>query len=590
MRNNKLIWQIYLPLFLVCLAMLLSVSWYISTAVKSFYLDEATRQLEEKARLTAPAIVSMVAQHNMAGLAAYFRETGNFSQTRFTVIALSGSILADSLEDPVRMENHADRPEIKAALDSGRGNSIRFSFTLNQFMMYVAIPLNDGTNRIGVLRTAVSISTIDAALKGIRSGIYWTTAFFALLFGIVSWKIALRIITPLHRIRHEAEHFSTGDLTRKLPTTGPEEFVALSRTLNSMAEELGSTIKAITQQRNQLNAIFTSMVEGVLVFDNQERLVNINKTGADLLDIDQENFINRNLLEVIRNIDLQKFVSRTINAAGTLEGEISLKEADSERYFQLHGTRLQDSLNHAAGSLIVINEVTSIRKLERVRRDFVANVSHELKTPITSIKGFVETLIDGALENPPDARRFLGIILRQTERLDAIISDLLALSRIELKAEKNKVELTKNSICDALHGAIASCTRMAEDKKTLIKCSCPSSLNAPINPPLLEQAIFNLLDNAIKYSPVGSKIDVKAEQQSGQVLIHITDNGPGIPLEHQGRIFERFYRVDKSRSNKTEGTGLGLSIVKHIAQAHGGEISVKSEVGKGTTFSIRLPS
>ena len=291
---------------------------------------------------------------------------------------------------------------------------------------------------------------------------------------------------------------------------------------------------------------------------------------------------------MVRKADLLRFVARTLSGKAPVEGDIVLRD-ESERFLQAHGTVLRDTRAQDIGALIVLNDVTRLRRLENIRRDFVANVSHELKTPVTAIKGSVETLLDGALQKPQDARRFLEIVARQADRLNAIIDDLLALSRIEQEAERHEIPLQRGRLGEVLRGALQACEVGAAAKSIRIECSCPESLQARINPPLLEQAMVNLIDNAVKYSRPDSEVLVEALREGGEVLIRVRDHGSGIGAEHLPRLFERFYRVDKARSRKAGGTGLGLAIVKHIVQAHSGRIAVTSVPGKGSTFTVYLP-
>jgi two-component system phosphate regulon sensor histidine kinase PhoR len=260
-----------------------------------------------------------------------------------------------------------------------------------------------------------------------------------------------------------------------------------------------------------------------------------------------------------------------------------------ERFLQAHGTILHDAEDRGIGALVVLNDVTRIRKLESVRREFVANVAHEIRTPVTSIKGFVETLLDGALENPKNAEHFLNIIGRQAERLNAIIEDLLSLSRIEQETESAEIALKEGRIIDVLQAAVQLCEKKAAGKKIAVRLACEEDVSAKINPPLLEQALVNLIDNAINYSGRGSPVHVEAARGDTEIIIGVRDQGCGIAKQHLPRLFERFYRVDKARSRKLGGTGLGLAIVKHITQAHGGNVTVESTPGEGSTFRIHLP-
>jgi len=284
---------------------------------------------------------------------------------------------------------------------------------------------------------------------------------------------------------------------------------------------------------------------------------------------------------------LQWFVTRALAALEPIEGEITI-HGDEPRFLQAHGTTLKDHLGKAFGVLIVVHDVTRLRKLENARRDFVGNVAHELKTPITSIKGFAETLLEGAISDPEHAGEFLKIIGRQADRLGAIIEDLLSLSRIEQETEQGKIHLVGRKIKGVLRAAIQACNARAGEKEITVDLDCPDDLRARVNGPLLEQALINLIDNAVKYSGPGSSVKVTAGPENSQVVVKVADQGVGIPKEHLPRLFERFYRVDPSRSRKVGGTGLGLAIVKHIAQAHGGKVAVESTPGQGSAFSLFL--
>lgn len=337
-----------------------------------------------------------------------------------------------------------------------------------------------------------------------------------------------------------------------------------------------------------MEAVLASMVEGVIAVDMDERVISMNQAAAQMFVCNPSAAQGRTIQEVVRNVVLHEFVRNTLSSQKPVEKDIVL-HTGVERFINGHGTVLRDARGEQMGALIVLNDVTRIRRLENVRREFVANVSHEIKTPITAIKGFVETLRDGAVKNPEDAERFLGIIENHAERLEAIIEDLLSLSRIEREAERGKISLVEGQVQDVVQMAVQVCEMSARAKDIKIEFSCDKDIASKINAPLLEQAIVNLLDNAIKYSAEGSTIRVEVTQTAEEIIIDVRDQGCGIEKEHLPRLFERFYRVDKARSRQLGGTGLGLAIVKHITQAHGGQVSVESVPGKGSTFSIRLP-
>jgi two-component system phosphate regulon sensor histidine kinase PhoR len=358
--------------------------------------------------------------------------------------------------------------------------------------------------------------------------------------------------------------------------------------MNRMAEQLDERIRTVLRQQNEREAMLSSMEEGVLAINNEGTILSLNKACASLLGEEPAKLQGRSIYEVIRKTELQKFIESALASASPVEGEIQLRGAQ-DRWVSAHGTVLHDSQRGKIGVLIVLHDVTRLRHLEDVRRDFVANVSHELRTPITSIKGFIETLVDGAFEDRENAHRFLQIMLRQVNRLDAIISDLLMLSRIERGSEEQRIELVRESIRGVLQAAIEMCEKKAIDKAIKIELVCPENLAGEINAALLEQAVVNLLDNAVKYSNSEAVIEVRAACEEAELVIRVKDQGCGIEAHHLPRLFERFYRVDKARSRELGGTGLGLAIVRHIALAHRGSVSVESTVGVGSTFCLRLP-
>jgi two-component system phosphate regulon sensor histidine kinase PhoR len=402
------------------------------------------------------------------------------------------------------------------------------------------------------------------------------------------WLLARRAARPVEELCASAGRLAAGDFDVTLPSTELAELAGLGQALARLREQLVERGLTIGRQGTQQEAVLGSMIEGVLAIDARQRIVGMNRAAAELLDIDLDEAIRRPIQEVIRNPDLRRFALLAIDCREPVEDDLVLR-GDRDRTIRLRGTALRD-LSGEGGAVIVLNDVTDVQRLENVRRDFVANVSHELKTPVASIKGFVETLLDGALEDPGDSRRFLEIVSRQADRLASIIEDLLALSRIEQSEGAGNLPLEATPIAAVFSAVEADCGPRAAERSIGLDVACPDDLVADANPPLLEQAVINLVDNAIKYSDPGGTVRLTAFRDNGELAIRIIDDGVGIEPEHLPRLFERFYRVDKARSRKLGGTGLGLSIVKHIVQAHGGGIDVESTPGEGSTFTIRLPA
>ncbi len=397
-----------------------------------------------------------------------------------------------------------------------------------------------------------------------------------------------RISQPLQDMRRGAERFAAGDFYHPLTVPDTVELGSLAMTLNRMATQLAEQIAVITQQRNEQEAILESMHEGVLALDTQERVITVNRAAEALLGVVATQAKGHTIQEVVRNVALQRLLVAAVHSPEPTTADIVLRGA-GERFLQATATALRDAQGREIGVLVVLNDVTQLRHLENIRRDFVSNVSHELKTPITSIKGFVETLRDGALEDREHAGRFLEIIARHAERLHAIIEDLLALSRLEQDSDGYDIPRLETSLLEVIQAAILDCAAKAEAQHVTVLPTCAAELRAAVNAPLLEQALVNLLENAITYSNPESRVWVTAHQEDDLLVIAVRDQGIGIPQDHLDRIFERFYRVEKARSRERGGTGLGLAIVKHIAQVHGGQVLVTSAVGQGSTFMLRLP-
>ncbi len=587
--RRRLIWQIYPTYLAIALAALLAVAWLVSHSLEEFHLRQAGLDLEARARLVEHQAAALLDPPDPLALQQLARALGERTATRITLILPGGEVLGDSREEPARMDNHLNRPEVMAAMAGEVGREIRYSNTLDRNMLYVALPVMAGGRLLGVVRTSVAATALDRTLRGLYLRIAGGGLLVALAVSLVSLGVSRRIARPLEEMRRGADRFAHGELGQPLPVTGAEEVAGLAEALNRMAGQLDDRLGTVVRQRNEQEAVLASMVEGVLAVDRGERILRLNGAAEQLLGVTSAEATGRPIQEAVRKTDLQRFVTRALESEDPVEADIVLRSAGEERFLQAHGTMLRDAQGEQIGALIVLNDVTRLRRLENMRKDFVANVSHELKTPITAIKGSVETLLDGALSDPESARRFLQIIARQGERLNLIIDDLLTLSRIEQEADRREIALQRTPLQEVLRAAVQACSVAAASRKVLIDLEVPEGLEVQVNPALLEQAVINLIDNAVKYSPADTRVRVEAEASGEGVSVRVRDQGCGIPREHLPRLFERFYRVDKARSRKAGGTGLGLAIVKHIVQAHGGRIEVESAPGEGSTFTILLP-
>jgi two-component system phosphate regulon sensor histidine kinase PhoR len=411
----------------------------------------------------------------------------------------------------------------------------------------------------------------------------------ALLVSIVCLLISRRISHPIKNMRQGAERYAQGDLSHRLQPPDTIELAALAEAMNQMAHELEGRIQTVISQRNASQAVLSSMVEGVIALNSQEQIMDINAAATRLLKRSGENLEGRSIQEIMRNRDLHRMVQITLVDGTNTEGDITLYQ-NGQQILYIHCTPLVDAGGNRMGILLVMNDVTQLRRLENMRSDFAANVSHEIKTPLTAIQGFVETLAHGSVGNPEEAQRFLGIIQKHVSRLTTIIDDLMQLSRLEQDHDTYRPKYSRTLVVEVIRSAIQLCGNAAKKKEITVTIEADKQLTVNMDADLIEQALVNLLDNAIKYSPTESDITIGAHKVDHTIDIWIKDQGIGIPQKHQPRLFERFYRVDKARSRNMGGTGLGLAIVKHIIQSHRGWATVQSVQGKGSTFTLHLPA
>lgn len=592
MPKRSLVWKLFPVLFAIAALSMLVISMLAVSMFGEFYYRQVGDDLKTRARLMSRQLADNTElREDPRRLESFAKSADQCCDTRVTVIAPDGQVLADSRDVPRNMENHSDRPEFRTALKGRVGSSRRKSPSLGISMVYAAAPVKIDDRVVMVVRTSLVADAVDAAVSLAYARFAAAALAIAVLAGLASLLAAKQISKPIRRIQQAAQRFADGDLQARAPMPDTEELASLAQTLDAAASQIVEQLRTITHQAREQQAIVSSMKEGVIAVDTQDRVILLNPAAEELLGVALDSARDRVIQEVVRNPGLQSFF-QTLRESG----EPSLQEITfhgvEDRVVQAAGAPLVGGDERRAGVVVVLNDITQNRKLENVRKDFVANVSHELKTPITAIKGYVETLQHGAIDDPKTAGRFLETIHRQADRLNAIVDDLLALSRIEQSADAKEIELTRTSICAVLESARMNCLTSAEDERISIDIvdGCDEHLSARINAPLLEQAVTNLLDNAIKYSHKDATVVISSEAVGDEIAIRVVDHGEGIEPEDLPRIFERFYRADKARSREKGGTGLGLAIVKHIVQAHGGRTTVESTPGEGSTFTIFLPA
>jgi two-component system, OmpR family, phosphate regulon sensor histidine kinase PhoR len=588
MRRGRLLWHLLPTYLLVTLASLLVVTLYASGSVRGSFREQLRQDLESQANILALWVREALLAGDIGHVERLCTEFGSLSPTRLTVILPSGEVAGDSYQDPSMMENHGSRPEVLDAIGAAQGTVERYSNSVHRRMLYVAVPLLHEGELIGVARASMPSTLIEQTLRSIYLRSAAVGLLVALLAGLVSFEVSRRITRPLEGLRQGADRFARGDFATRLILPDSLEMAGLADAMNHMAAQLDQRIRNEVQQRGEQEALFASMVEGVIAIDTDERILSINAAAGGFFGIDAGAAAGRNLREVIRNPGLHQFVEDAVAQRSPVHGEIVVSERDGQ-VLQATGTTLHDAQDNAKGVVVVVNDVTPLRRLERVRSDFVANVSHELRTPITAIKGFVETLLDGAINNPERAEHFLSIIAKQADRLNAIIEDLLMLSRVEQDADREDIRRESCDLAAILRSAVQHCGAAASAREIALELHCPSPVPVRVNPQLIEQAVVNLIDNAVKYSDPRSTVAISGGRDAAVTRVDVQDSGCGIPGEHLPRLFERFYRVDKARSRSMGGTGLGLAIVKHIVQAHGGKVTVQSQPGEGSTFSLHIP-
>ncbi|MDD4101987.1 MAG: ATP-binding protein, partial [Kiritimatiellae bacterium] len=566
-----------------------AVAFYNWHAGRTAFMRQWVRELEVQASMAAALLPDADGELSADATARFFARLGSSGTHRFTLILPDGRVLGDSDADAGKMESHEDRPEVVEALALGRGMRQRYSASLGKRMLYLAVRVPRDGQAQAVIRVAVPMQVLGSEMRAADRLLLLMVVAVSGVALILSYLAALRITRPVSRLQSGLARIGKGDLDYRLPIPTVPHLAELAKSINETAESLQKHVKALDEERNLRTLILANMTRGVVALDTARLILDVNDSALRFFGIKGQAVMGRYLGELVRYPELQTLVKACETAEEPLEDEMELSEPEVKR-LNLRATALKDLSGKRIGTLLVVSDITLLRRLETVRQDFVSNVSHELRTPVTSIKGFAETLLDGAKDDPAASERFLKIILRQANQLDSIIRDLLDLSRLEQNTKQN-LDRQPTPVAGVLKNAIDLCQSRSEPTSLNLSLECQEDLYASVHSGLVEQAVVNLIDNAIKYGVSGgeAKIEIAARREGGAVVISVRDYGPGIENTHLERLFERFYRVDKGRSRDLGGTGLGLAIVKHIALIHGGTADVKSEPGKGAEFILRLP-
>ncbi|HMD41416.1 MAG TPA: ATP-binding protein [Candidatus Acidoferrum sp.] len=588
MRLN-LFWKFAFAFLALLISVLLAVDYFAERALRAEYEREGFEKLTAIARLGqarppqwSPASPSQ--PEDMSALREWATQMAA-SGVRITVIGADGRVLAESQSDPSIMENHANRPEIVEAMAKGDGRSVRQSVTLHREFLYYAVRQNWPGEPTVLLRFALPTENVSEVLGSFRRRL-WVSSFFILLVaGAVSLFMSRGFTGRVERLKEFSRRVAEGDF-RPLPRDGSGDALeTLGISLNRTASRLDRTIHTLTEERNLSSAILGSMVEGVAVVNASERLVFANPGFAEILGLDVPPTSGSALVEVVRQTELLEAVRKVLGGEPRVQSEI-VTGTLRQHYFAI--TVAAVSAGDTTGAVVVLHDITELRRLERVRRDFVANVSHELRTPLTAIQGFTETLLAGAIDDPQNRTRFLEIILEHSRRLARLTEDLLMLSKMD--AERLELEIRRLSVAQLIDSCLETAQHRAADKKLRISVKVPENLpDICGDRRRLAEVLQNLLDNAIQYTLPDGEITLSAHTAKDEVILTVSDTGIGIPRADQSRIFERFYRVDAARSREAGGTGLGLAIAKHLVEVHGGRLWVDSEVGQGSHFHFSVP-
>lgn len=509
---------------------------------------------------------------------------------RVTVIAPEGTVLADSSEDLGQlsnMENHTLRPEVAAALRKETGMSIRYSMTLGTRMLYIAIPILAHEKVLGVIRTAMPITHVDEVLASVRRPVMLTAALGILIVLVAGMLFSHHLTKRIRRITSVAERYAREDWSEKILVGGRDEFKMLADTMNQMASSLRSRIRDLESEKSKISVILNHMNEGVIAIDRSKQYVLANPAAERIFGFNAADVRGKSLIEITRNPQLERLANQAFQEGKTASLEIQLSGKTKKT---LHVSAIVlDAHVRDIGGILVFHDMTELRRLENVRKEFVANVSHELRTPLTSIRGFIETLLGGASKDPATSEKFLKIVSEETDRLGRLVEDILTLGEIEqgvTPVKKERIDLSSE-----LPAILEQFKNQIREKKIAVENRVEGkSFPLSGDKDKIQQVFINLIDNAIKFNRPGGKIALSADQSPEGVTVTVEDTGIGIPEDVQGRVFERFFRVDKARSKELGGTGLGLAIVKHIMEAHNGRVSCQSTPGQGSRFSVFFPT
>ena len=566
--------KIFSGYLLIALGLAVLVLFFSFRTIKSYYLNTLTNDLKDLCVAIDPQALSLIKSNNFPELDRFVKKLDVQTHKRITIIDVNGAVIADSEKDPKTMPNHGNRPEVMKAISSEMGTSIRYSTTVQEDMLYMALPIKDNGRTIGVVRASMFLKDVNALLKSIIRHISYITLVVLIFSLIFAFMFSRNLSVPIGKLKDAAQKIASGDFNIKVTLDSKNELRDLAGSFNYMANKINDLFSELSQRKDELATVINSIMEGLLVIDTSGKIKFSNDSFKTIMQ--NRNIEGRFYWEVVRINGFKELIENTKSKQVTYTGEVEILD----RSYSISIVPIATSKEY----LVVLHDITDIKNLETKKKELIANVSHELRTPLTAIKGFVETLED---ETTQEGKRYLGVINKHTERLISIVEDLLLLSQLEEKSFK--LEINRVNLKETIANILKIFEGKAKNSNISIKSEIPDNIQ-PINadPFRIEQMFINLIDNAIKYTDKGG-INIVLKQDDRQTTIIISDTGIGIAKEHFPYIFERFYVVDKSRSRKLGGTGLGLAIVKHIVMLHNGTINVESILNSGTSFTITLP-
>ena len=589
MWSSRLFWKMFLAFAALVLVAVTVCMAIVSGWQEDQLVAQVQRRLRDAALLVRDDVQAELAAGRSEALQETVRRLGRETETCFTLVDAAGRVLADSqhetLADVAEMENHLNHREFVMAAREGQGQAQRDSSAVGVPFFYLALPVKQEGQTIGYVRAAQPMAAVHAQVAATRRVIAMMgLAVGATGLAVTSW-LTWRIVRPLQELTRAAEQIAAGEYPQRVHVATSDELGMLARSFENMSRELDSRERQLRESMQRQTTVLSGMIEGVIAVDRRQHVLFANVAAGRKLRFSPEEVEGWPLLEVVRSHELRRIVEQALQTRQHCQGEIQWK-SDVQLTLEVHATPLPGQ--PCPGVVLVLHDVTDLKRLEGMRQQFIANVSHELKTPLSSIKAYTETLLSGALEDAEHARTFLSRIDDQANRLQDLILDMLSLARIE--SGQAPLELANVSLAQVVDNCLRDHeTRAAAGQLTLVNEVGTSSLQVRADEEALLQILSNLVDNAIKYTPAGGTVAIRSRAEAAQAVIEVVDTGPGIAPEHHERLFERFYRVDRARSRELGGTGLGLSIVKHLCQAMGGSVAVESALKKGSVFRVRIP-